>query len=276
MTKNKQLAQFLAQLNNEPAHHIGYCGEDVEEIEQTLREDFMESAFAITYDNERIVAAIGLDIDGTSAEVWGPFMQCREQVPLLVNMWSQLLEKHSTIHTFQFFINEENKVATEFIKAIGAQQTGWHSVLRWQQQEQPEMIHFNLYEPKFYESFAVLHNEAFPNTYYDAKTIVQRLNDTHELLLLINEEEQLQGYAYIEVDALHQWAVIEYIAIAPAFRRQGLGTKLLAMALTRISATHQIQEVQLTVSTANEGALHLYRAAGFIIKHELVSYQLQK
>ncbi|MEC1176957.1 N-acetyltransferase [Metasolibacillus meyeri] len=276
MTKNKQLAQFLALLNNEPAHHIGYCGEDVEEIEQTLREDFTESAFAIAYDNERIVAAIGLDIDGTSAEVWGPFMQCREQVPLLVNMWSQLLEKHSTIHTFQFFINEENKVATEFIKAIGAQQTGWHSVLRWQQQEQPEMIPFTLYEPKFYEMFAVLHNEAFPNTYYDAKTIVQRLNDTHELLLLINEEGQLQGYAYIEVDVLHQWAAIEYIAIAPAFRRQGLGTKLLAIALTRISATHQIQEVQLTVSTANEGALHLYRAAGFIVKHELVSYQLKK
>lgn len=276
MTTNKQLAQFLALLNNEPAHHIGYCGENVEEIEQALREDFTEDAFVIAYANEHITAAIGLDIDGTSAEVWGPFMQQAEQAPLLITMWQQLLEKQPSITKFQFFINEQNKLAIEFAEAIDAKQTGQHAVLLWQQQEQQAETSFNFYEPQFYEAFAAIHNAAFPNTYYNAETIIKRLSNENELLLLVNEEGQLQGYAYIEVDALYKNAAIEYIAIAPAFWRQGLGTKLLMMVLAHIGRVHQISEVRLTVDRENEAALRLYKAAGFTVKHELISYYLIK
>ncbi|WP_042476755.1 GNAT family N-acetyltransferase [Bacillus ndiopicus] len=276
MVKNKQLATFLAHLNNKQAHHIGYCGENVEEIKQTLQEDFGKDAFEIAYDDGQITAAIGLDIDGTSAEVWGPFIKEEDHALLLTNMWQQLLEKNPTIKEFQFFINEQNKLANTFVNSINAQQIGQHAVLLWQQQDQQVETSFIFYEPHFYEAFAELHNAAFPNTYYNADTIIKRLNDENELLLLVDEIGQLQGYAYIEVDNVHKEAAIEYIAIAPTFWRQGLGTKLLSTALARISTTHQIPEVQLTVGKTNDSALRLYIAAGFTVKHELISYHLRK
>lgn len=74
----EELSRFLSKLNKQKKSHIGYCGENAEEIYQTLKEDFVSDdgdiSFLIARNNiGKIVAAIGFDIDETSAEVWGPF-----------------------------------------------------------------------------------------------------------------------------------------------------------------------------------------------------------
>ena len=107
-----QLANFIAELNIQKQHHIGYCGENVKEIKQTLETDFSCEAFILVMNEQEIVGAIGLDIDETdnSAEVWGPFIKTNigaEQV--LEVMWQELLKKHDDIKNFSFFINEENE-----------------------------------------------------------------------------------------------------------------------------------------------------------------------
>lgn len=73
-----ELPVFLSKMNADTKTHIGYCGKKQEEIYRTLKEDFITSNGEISFliargEDEKIIAAIGLDIDGTTAEVWGPF-----------------------------------------------------------------------------------------------------------------------------------------------------------------------------------------------------------
>lgn len=60
----KELAKFLAKLNQQKKSHIGYCGEKVDEIYATLKKDFIdenvESTFYVTRNgNKEIEIAIG-------------------------------------------------------------------------------------------------------------------------------------------------------------------------------------------------------------------------
>ena len=75
-----QLASFLETINSVDASHIGYCGEEKEEIFDTLSHDFsdidIEKSFVVAYEEDHLVGALGFDIDAEkrSAEVWGPFV----------------------------------------------------------------------------------------------------------------------------------------------------------------------------------------------------------
>lgn len=71
----------------------------------------------------------------------------------------------------------------------------------------------------------------------------------------------------IEGNAAH----VISIAVAPAYRRRGIGRALLCTAL-QLLQNWQVLEVFLEVRVSNSPALSLYRAAGFEISEVLKSY----
>ena len=79
----EELASFLAEVNNEPSQHIGYCGTDKKSILHDLTHHFSDldlaNSFAVAYEDGSLVGAIGLDIDkdDLSAEVWGPLLKIK-------------------------------------------------------------------------------------------------------------------------------------------------------------------------------------------------------
>src|SRR5690554_953233 len=85
----EELASFLARMNVQRESHIGYCGDQAEEIRETFIEEEMRFVVARNEKNE-IVAAMGLDIDETSAEVWGPFNQT-SSTELQTQLWERLV-----------------------------------------------------------------------------------------------------------------------------------------------------------------------------------------
>ena len=272
-----QLANFIAELNIQKHHHIGYCGENVKEIKQTLETDFSCEAFILVMNEQEIVGAIGLDIDETdnSAEVWGPFIKINEGAEQVLEvMWQELLKKHDDIKNFSFFINEENVIGQNFMQVLGANCTGNHQVLLLKKEnfQVANLMNSTLFNNRYFEAFVQLHNNVFPNTYYKADAIVNRLNAENELIVLANDDYTIKGYVYIEVDYEHHEASIEYIAIAPQFQGQGLGTELLKIAMNRIFTEHQIEEVQLCVDSKNSRAINLYIATGFEVKYKLNSF----
>ena len=276
-----QLANFIAELNRQKYHHIGYCGENVQEIEQTLRTDFSREAFILAIDEQEIVGAIGLDIGetGNDAEVWGPFIKINEGTEQILEViWQELLKHHNDIKNFSFFINEENVIGQKFMQMFGAKCTGNHQILLLKKEnfQVENLMHSTLFNSYYFEAFVELHNTVFPNTYYNANDIVNRLNTENELLVLANEDYTIKGYVYIEVDCEHHEASIEYIAIAPQFQGQGLGTELLKIAMDRVFTEHQIEEVQLCVDSNNSRGINLYIAAGFEVKHKLSSFCLER
>lgn len=278
-TEIKELAKFLAQQNNEKASHIGYCGRKEAEIYQTLQEDFVdgqEVSFFVAKEAQQIVAAIGLDIDGNQAEVWGPFNRMAD-ISLQWAIWDQLISAYPQIEIFEFFINTENIMQQAFVEELGAKKTGEHLILEIQAaQFQPvtEKTGRN-YEASDFNAFNELHSETFPNTYYDAQTIVERISENCKVTLVKTPENELQGYAYYEFDSSVGEANLEFIAIAPSARNQGVGTRLLKEVLAEIFAQPNIHEIILCVDNQNQRANHVYVKAGFERKEVLWSYTLK-
>ena len=276
-----ELSRFLAKLNNQKQFHIGYCGEVEEEIYKTLKEDFVHEKDGISFwiaknQDGVIITAIGLDI-GTSAEVWGPFLQI-VSLPLQHQLWEQVVKGNSSISEFYFFVNKENITQQQFLNEIGAAKTGEHLILEIQKENFHEMgeIRSKPYEERDYPTFEKLHFEMFPNTYYDAKTIINRLSEHCILKVLKSEMNDVVGYAYYEIDSEIGEASLEYLAISPKAQNQGLGTLLLKEVLTEMFSHSHITEIRLSVNNQNNRANHVYFKAGFEQKHILYSYQFHR
>lgn len=278
----QELVHFLAEMNQQKHTHIGYCGENPPEIEQTLAEDFVDenghtAFFIVRNEKGEIAAALGLDMDGETAEVWGPFNQSalKEQQ---AQLWEACVQAYPHIQKFFFFINEENREQQYFVKQLGARKTGEHlTLLMTKERLQPVKERVSKrFVQEDENAFRELHDTEFPHTYYDAAEIMGRLNEERILRVVKTEEDRLIGYAYFEVDQEMKEASLEYIAISPAARNRGLGTILLKEVLEEMFAFPEIERVQLCVDYQNDQANHVYEKAGFERKDILYSYILQR
>ncbi|QCR31288.1 N-acetyltransferase [Lysinibacillus sp. SGAir0095] len=277
----RELAHFLTELNNQKAFHIGYCGHKVEEIYETLKADFVRegqsTVLVAKNSKEKIEAAIGLDIDEESAEVWGPYNR-NTSINIQSLVWESLLQEYPTIETFYFFLNKENLKQQEFMKTIHATKTGEYLILEIKKHtfQVVNELKSTPYIQSDFDAFAMMHGQAFPNTYYNAETIVSRLNEACILKILKSESNEILGYAYYEVDSLIEEATLHYFAISPMTQNQGYGTTLLKEVITEIFSFSEISEVKLCVDHTNAQANHVYFKVGFEEKDVLYSYRLNR
>lgn len=269
-----ELASFLEQLNKTAAHHIGYCGEEKQEIYDTLKELNAQSTFICAYEGSQLIGAIGLDIYDSleEAEVWGPFINREDR------SWEQiaetLFEKLTSIPKLQFFINIKNIRAVQWLKTKQAISKGNYAILKSARDQvtlesADPVVSFASADTV---SFSTLHNSTFPNTYYSAADIIKNINSQCQLLM-IKDSISLIGYVYLEADPMHSEGSIEYIAISPDYQKQGYGTILIVAALQRLFSFPSINEITLCVNEDNPAAIRLYRAAGFQLEHVLEGYE---
>ncbi|ATP40539.1 hypothetical protein CSE16_11030 [Solibacillus sp. R5-41] len=282
ITETNEIAKFIARLNQQKSTHIGYVGTEFEEIVATLEDDFVLENGHLSFvilknEDDEIVGAIGLDIDENSAEVWGPFGDSVSEEALTI-LWQTTLEQFPYVETAHFFVNLENITQQNFIEQLHPKKTGEHLTLTISKENfvpliSQRLVPFQTGDEKDFES---LHNEQFPNTYYDAKTIITRINDNNKLLLLKNEQQELQGYAYFEVKPVFGDASLDYIAVSPKHQNQGLGTLMLKEVLQEIFKYDNIIKINLCVSNDNDQANHVYMKAGFKKENILLSYTLER
>ncbi|SDN09248.1 Ribosomal protein S18 acetylase RimI [Psychrobacillus sp. OK028] len=278
----ERLAAFLEIINKDDSFHIGYCGEDKKEIYDTLSNDFsdidMEKSFVVAYDKDNIVGALGFDIDeeNKSAEVWGPFVQNGEDYSQIANVLWQVLEDTIPfkLNEYMFFVNEKNTLAKQFIEHKNGRETGHHLILSADRTSltDGEDIHIKNYDPIFHKSFSALHHLAFPNTYYNSEQILSRISDDNRLFI-IQHNNKIKGYVYVEAIPLHGEGTIEYIAVYPDFRGSGIATNLMRAALHHLFSYEAIEEITLSVGANNKAAIALYMTSGFQLKHTLVAYK---
>ncbi|WP_391122758.1 GNAT family N-acetyltransferase [Psychrobacillus sp. L3] len=279
----EKLAYFLAEMNVEPKHHIGYCGTEEKEILHSLLHTFsdldLSESFALAYAHGEIIGAIGFDIDkeSKSAEVWGPFIRESQDFNMLANaLWEKLQTLVPVeINTYLFFVNKQNSNVRNFAAEKNAKENGSHLILEALRHRFHNPKHKDIvkYKSSFKNNFFELHELAFPNTYYNAKEIVNRLDEDNLVLIMQDVNEKIKGYVYVEADPVHGEGTIEYIAVSPSYRKQGIGKTLIRAALSHLFSYEEIQEVSLCVESHNEKAIHLYQAAGFQTKHELISFE---
>ncbi|MGE6753582.1 GNAT family N-acetyltransferase [Rossellomorea sp. NPDC071047] len=280
----EQLSLYIEKKNNQSQHHIGYCGEKASEILDSLQTDFSDldvsKSFLVAYRGEHIVGALGFDIDleDQSAEAWGPFVNEEEDWGYVANelMRRLLSSLENPLERIYYFINERNEQSMEFLSDIKAVEKGEHLILKVKRD------HFNLvdscevepFSPHFKQAFSELHHSAFPGAYYSADDILGLLSDQHNQLLMIKDEsQQIKGYSYIEANPEHAEGDIEFIAVSPLYRKQGIGTQLVKASIQHLFHHDDISEITLCVSKQNHQAINLYRSAGFEVAHGVVSYE---
>ncbi|KKO55313.1 GNAT family N-acetyltransferase [Paenibacillus sp. DMB20] len=279
------LSSFLARLNRMDSHHVGYCGEQVEEIYSTLQEEFVESGnlnrwFTIMTDQSEIVGVLGFNVDeeNRSAELWGPFIDAEGETwaSIAEQLWTAGVAKlEGSVDRYYGFYNMENHSAARFMEAKGGKTTGEHIVLR---AEEPAFRDHNFpslqdMDPAYEEQFMELHETTFPNTYYNAKRILQQVNN-HRRLFILTDQSQLVGYVYVEGNSEFKEGSIEYIAVSKNFRRKGFGRTLLGQALNYLFHEVELDEISLCVDYGNQSAIQLYHSAGFKTVHRLRAYVL--
>ncbi len=95
---------------------------------------------------------------------------------------------------------------------------------------------------------------------WSEKGFLDALNLPNTIFLVAKEDGALAGYIgmYISLDE----GEITNVAVAPQFRRRGVGTQLIEE-IRREAAAHGVTSIVLEVRVSNEGAILLYEKCGF-------------
>lgn len=277
----QKLCTFLVSMNSQSEKHIGYCRVSKSEIFHTLTEGFsdlpLKESFYIHSNQGHIIGAFGFDVDmeNRSAEVWGPFTKDNEIASVI---WDEAFpEMKKYVDTFSFFVNLENINAIDFMDKIGAKKQGGHiTYIVSRHQEKLESIDssFQEYTPIYMESFIQLHEETFPNSYYNGEQIIRQLN-IHKRLFLWIKDHKVISYVYMEADPLHHEGSIEFVSVCPTYRARGIGKKITTFAINQLFLDDRIHTITICVGDRNENAIGLYQSLGFKVKHQLIHYTLR-
>lgn len=273
------LSSFIALANQKAEHHVGYCGDMQEEILHTLSHEFSDlpagESFAVIHENGTILGVLGADVDlgdGT-AELWGPFVKEGQPVELALELWEDLtMRLGDKVHTYHGFYNEQNTLARNFMNKVGACKGSHHLIMHATKQSGVRIdSSIDELSPERHASFIKLHDEAFPETYMSGLDILERLDHEHKVFA-VESEAGIKGYAYVSGRPDYNEGTIEFIAVDPAERQQGIGTALTKAALAFLQDELGIQTVSMTVDAGHEQAIRLYARAGFEVVHRMEYY----
>lgn len=272
----KQIASFIADFNSKKECHIGYCGTDREEIENSLIEDILDipfqESFIVAKENEKLIGVLGFDsdIESNSAEIWGPFI-IKEKWNIAVELWDKMIKKlPKEINLISMFVNKENKNCIQLATNLNFNKVSEETILIFERKDIDKLRDIPIIElsSDYNEDMQSLHDKIFPNTYYSGSQIIDRMNNHRKVFINI-ENKNFAGYIYVEVNPEFGEGSIEFFAVDESERGKGIGSKLLTMALRSIFTFASIDNITLCVNSENEKALKLYKKVGFIEKHQL-------
>jgi ribosomal protein S18 acetylase RimI-like enzyme len=84
-------------------------------------------------------------------------------------------------------------------------------------------------EERYFEQFRSLHPRLMPNIYFTAQQILDRLNTDSHLLMAMYEDD-LVGYVYFQAGSGVSEGYIDFVSVAEATRRRGIGAQLVSAA----------------------------------------------
>ncbi|MGM7701879.1 GNAT family N-acetyltransferase [Pseudalkalibacillus sp. Hm43] len=280
----EEVASFIAELNKEKHHHVGYCGEQTDEVLHTLLNEFsdlpLESSLVAAFEDDRMVGVFGIDLEKESGEgeLWGPFVRHVDWHEVATLMWAFLNGQVSDhLKKVVGFYNVENQNAHQFMEWLAAEKRNRHAILKIAQGNHTsdtvgqECV--ELSDPLI-EDFQRLHDETFEDTYFSSVDILGRKNRENKVFVE-KDGGDLKGYIYVEANPAFGEGDIHYVAVSPQYRKQGVGKRLVQKGLDFMFSFQELEEIVLCVDADNEQACRLYVGAGFKKVHTLNSYVLE-
>lgn len=270
-----EIAAFISKLNSLKQHHVGFIGENEQEIQESIEQEFgdqhsLEKLFTLAYDHDILCGLIGFNADfpEMKAEIWGPYIleHSGDYQHIASELWEAGINKlNGQINESHGFYNQENSNANQWMINLGAQKKSEQMILKLYKPEAPFKLNHPVQEitPEHFASFIELHDQAFPNTYYDGREIIDKLDEHCRLFIVPVSDEVVGGYCYIEANPAFKEGSVEFISVAEELRQKGIGKSLLCRGLNELLFNLNIEEISLCVDASNEGAIRMYESSGF-------------
>jgi ribosomal protein S18 acetylase RimI-like enzyme len=279
----EELVQFAVRLNSEGAHHIGFFGEGEADVRASLEECVIPSAegFLLAYENDTLVGVFGVDADPEVDRAWlfGPLVDHGDWYALADELYNRVLPLiPAGIHSYDLFCDEQNNRLDEFAVRHGFPLHSENAVMALAcsnyKPSAKRVTKIIPFEENLFAAFEQLHNAVFPGTYFTARQIVEKLDESHQLLLAM-EGNCLLGYHYGKIDPAAESGYVDFIGTDESARGRGVGADLLAAGVDWMLSAPTTQKVSLTVNANNHIARGLYEKFGFVTERVMRGYRKQ-
>ena len=128
------------------------------------------------------------------------------------------------------------------------------------------------YQEDLFEQFEKLHKTLFPNAYFTARQMVERMDENHQLLLAV-EEGQLLAYHFYKIEPEAESGYVDFIGTDASARGRGVGADLLAAGIDWMLAAPATKKISLAVNADNVPARSLYEKFGFVTERVMRGYR---
>ena len=279
----EELIHFVARLNPNGAHHIGFFGETEADIRASLAESLLPptEAFMLAYEERRLIGVFGVDADPEISRAWlfGPLVEHSDWHMIAKQLYEAIFPLIPVdIRDYDLFCDAQNVHMDEFALKHGFPLGSENAVLILARENyRPNAnrkTQVTPYEENLFEQFETLHKTLFPNAYFTARQMVEKIGETHSLFLTV-ENENLLGYHFGKIEPETQSGYIDFIGTDASARRRGIGADLLVSGLDWMFSVPTTRKIRLTVNANNVAARSLYEKFGFVIERIMRGYRKQ-
>ena len=274
-----ELVQFVASLNSEGEHHIGFFGEGEADVRSSLAECLIPASdgFTMAYEENELVGVFGVDADPEINRAWlfGPLVDHTDWHEIADQLYSKVLPRIPVnIRDYDLFADVQNTRMEAFAVRHGFPLNSENAVLTLMREDyQPaakRQSQVMRYQKRFFKRFATLHQALFPNAYFTARQIAEKIDDHHRLFLAV-EGRQLLGYHFCKIEP--ESGYVDFIGTASSARGRGIGADLLAAGVDWMLSAPTTQKINLTVNADNVPARRLYKKFGFVTDRIMRGYR---
>jgi len=276
-----ELVQFAARLNSDGTHHIGFFGEGEADVRASLAECLIPpgDGFRLVYDGDQLVGIFGVDADPEINRAWlfGPLVDHDDWHTIADQLYAEVLSIIPVdIRDYDLFCDVQNVRLDAFAVRHGFPLTSENAVLTLSRDKYSptakRQTQISVYQEDFFEQFEKLHKTLFPNAYFTARQMVEKIDEHHHLLLAI-EDGQLLGYHFCKIEPEAESGYVDFIGTDSSARGRGIGADLLASGVDWMLSAPTTKNISLTVNADNVPARNLYEKFGFVTKHIMRGYR---
>jgi ribosomal protein S18 acetylase RimI-like enzyme len=274
-----EMVDFISALNPAGEHHIGYFGVTPEDVGQSIRMLNLrfDRGFRLALEGDRLVGVMGADIDKELGRAWlyGPVATAADwagTADALYEAVQRAIPAGITEH--QMFVDARNTNARAFAGRHGFTTHGeWaiYFITPERMMALPAET-ADAWDGRFTAEFADLHQRLFPHSNYTIAYIMDEL-EKGAVLLTLSDGDRLAGYFFGRAEPESGEGYVDLVGVGEAYRRSGLGRRLMLAGLAHLRRMPGLRQVNLTVAGDNEAAMRLYDTLGFIKERDMMAFQ---
>jgi ribosomal protein S18 acetylase RimI-like enzyme len=275
-----ELVQFVARLNSDGVHHIGFFGEGEPDVRASLLECLIPPAdgFVMAYDGNQLVGVFGVDADPEINRAWlfGPLVDHDDWHTVADQLYAEVLPLIPVdIRDYDLFCDVQNVNIQAFAVRHGFPLTSENAVLTLAYKPSAKrQTRITQYQNRFFKQFEKLHTALFPKAYFTARQITEKIDERHQLFLAV-KANHLYGYHFCKIEPESESGYVDFIGTETPARGQGIGADLLAAGVDWMLSAPTMQKINLTVNADNAPARHLYEKFGFVTDRVMRGYRKQ-